>query len=194
MQYFGVFLCFLSNNPELIDRIILTHRNSYGIAALQVIYDGRREVLFIDDYILCHNKKPLFSKPVKYSDMWPCLLEKGWFKIKSCLKSKITSAHPLEVFSTFLSYPLKSYVLTDSVKDNRVIISKYILSGQNLGRGFGCVITSKVRPNHKIGLSGSRPFYFLKALEIKDQLYFYLRNPCGNFDFRGSLHELPKEL
>lgn len=163
MQYFGVFLCYLSDNPELIDRIILTHRNSYGIAALQVIYDGRREVLFIDDYILCHNNKPLFSKPVKYSDMWPCLLEKAWFKIKSCLKSKIIAVHPVEVFTTFLSYPIKRYTLTDSAKDNRTLVGKYLMGGQSFGRGFGCIITSKVRPNHKIGLSGSKHFYFLRA-------------------------------
>jgi hypothetical protein len=95
--------------------------------------------------------------------MWPCLLEKGWFKIKSCLKSKITSCHPLEVFHTFLSYPVKNYMLTDSIKDNRVLIEKYLVNGQNKGRGFGCIITSKVRPNHKIGLSGCKPFYFLKT-------------------------------
>jgi len=120
--------------------------------------------LFIDDYILCHNKKPLFSKPVRYTDMWPCLLEKAWFKIKSCFNSKITSVHPIEVFTTFLSYPIKRYTLTDSATDNRTLVAKYLINGQAFGKGFGCVITSKIRPNHKIGLSGSKHFYLLKVV------------------------------
>lgn len=54
MQYFGVFQCYLADNPDLIDRIILTNPNSYGIHAIYVVHEGKREVLFIDDYILCN--------------------------------------------------------------------------------------------------------------------------------------------
>jgi hypothetical protein len=84
--------------------------------------------LFIDDYVLCHNKKPLFSKPVKYTDMWPCLLEKAWFKIKSFFKSKITEVNPFEVFTTFLSYPVKRYSLTDFAKYNQTLVARHIIN------------------------------------------------------------------
>jgi len=96
--------------------------------------------------------------------MWPCLLEKAWFKIKSCFNSKITSVHPIEVFTTFLSYPIKRYTLTDSATYNRNLVAKYLINGQAFGKGFGCVITSKITPNHKIGLSGSKHFYLLKVV------------------------------
>ncbi len=36
LQYFGVFLCYLSENPHLINDLILTDSNSYGICALRV--------------------------------------------------------------------------------------------------------------------------------------------------------------
>lgn len=150
-------------------------------------------MLFIDDYILCHGKKPLFSKPIKYTDMWPCLLEKAWFKIKSCLKSKINSVHPIEVFNTFLSYPIRRFDLTDPAQRSAMIVNN-LINGPLSQRGFGCVITSRLRPTHKIGLSGRKHFYFLRAIQAQGRYYYYLRNPCGNFDFRGSLHDIPKFL
>jgi hypothetical protein len=89
MQYLGVFQCYLADNPDLIDRIILTKPNSYGIHAVYVVYEGKREILFIDDYILCNSQGPFFSKPIKYADMWTCLIEKAWLKLNSFLKTGV---------------------------------------------------------------------------------------------------------
>lgn len=122
MQYFGVFQCYLADNPDLIDRIILTNPNSYGIHAIYVVHEGKREALFIDDYILCNEHGPLFSKPIKYTDMWPCLLEKAWFKLKSSLKTTIASLNPIEVFKSFLTYPTKAFPLGESPEENRKLI------------------------------------------------------------------------
>ena len=40
----------------------------------------------IDDYILCREPnpklQPMFTQPQKNIYMWPCILEKAWFKIK----------------------------------------------------------------------------------------------------------------
>lgn len=54
MQYFGVFLCYLADHPELIKTIILTGPNSYGIASIYMVHEGRRRPIYIDDYILCN--------------------------------------------------------------------------------------------------------------------------------------------
>ena len=74
MQYFGVFLCYLADHPEIIEKLILTGSNSYGIASIFMVHEGRRRPIYIDDYILCHDGIPLFSQPIKDTDMWPCLL------------------------------------------------------------------------------------------------------------------------
>jgi hypothetical protein len=74
MQYFGVFLCYLADHPDIIEKLILTGSNSYGIASIFMVHEGRRRPIYIDDYILCNDGIPLFSQPIKDTDMWPCLL------------------------------------------------------------------------------------------------------------------------
>lgn len=87
MQYFGVFLCFLADKPTLIQKIITSAENSYGLHAISAYREGRQINFVIDDYILCRDKglgklEPVFSQPQKNMYMWPCLLEKAWFKLK----------------------------------------------------------------------------------------------------------------
>ena len=36
MQYFGVFLCFLADHPKIVEEIIITEPNTYGIHAVQI--------------------------------------------------------------------------------------------------------------------------------------------------------------
>jgi hypothetical protein len=43
----------------------------------------------------------------------------------------------------------------------------------------GAIITTKKDPIHKIGLSGRKHFYLIKAMKYKDKNVYYLRNPCG---------------
>jgi len=40
MQYFGVFLCFLANNPKIVESLILTESSSYGILAVKMNISG----------------------------------------------------------------------------------------------------------------------------------------------------------
>lgn len=105
MQYFGVFLCFLAENPHLIDRIILTEANSYGVNVVAMNVRSRHEYIYIDDYILCYQKKPLFSQPANGTYTWPCLLEKAWFKVKGNIVKKIEKNSPEEVIHAFLPFP-----------------------------------------------------------------------------------------
>lgn len=111
MQYFGVFLCFLAENPHLINEIIVTEPNSYGIHVVKMNVGSKKEFIYIDDYILCCDRRPLFSQPIKGTYMWPCLLEKAWFKVKGSIAKKIEKVSPEDVFNAFLSYPMKSYLL-----------------------------------------------------------------------------------
>lgn len=41
--------------------------------------------------------------------MWPCLLEKAWFKVKGYITRVIEKSSPIEIFKSFLSYPIKNY-------------------------------------------------------------------------------------
>lgn len=74
MQPFGVLLCFLTDHPQLINNLIITESSSYGISVVKMNVESRKEYIFIDDYMLCADKIPLFSQPVKSIYMWPCLL------------------------------------------------------------------------------------------------------------------------
>ena len=59
---------------------------------------------------------------------------------------------------------------------------------------FGSVVTSRLRPTHKIGLSGRKHYYLLNIFDFEGKIHFYLRNPCGSFDFRGKLKDLSSDL
>ncbi len=93
MQHLGVFLCFIADNLHLIRQIILTEPNSYGIHCIKAYVDSVRQPIFIDDYILCSDRLPLFSQPVRSGEnkyMWTCLLEKAWIKINGSITRAIT--------------------------------------------------------------------------------------------------------
>jgi hypothetical protein len=57
-------------------------------------YKGVRKHVYIDDYILCHEDKPIFSQPVGGA-MWPCLIEKAWLKVKGYSSHQILVTSPL---------------------------------------------------------------------------------------------------
>lgn len=109
MQPFGALLCFLAEHPQLIGNLIMTESNSYGIAVVRMNVGSRREFIYIDDYMLCSGKVPLFSQPVKGIYMWPCLLEKAWLKVNGHIEQRIQKQSPEEIIRAFLSYPLSTY-------------------------------------------------------------------------------------
>ena len=196
MQYFGVFLCYLADHSELIENIILTGSNSYGLHSVYIVHEGRRRPIYIDDYILCHETGPIFSQPIKDTDMWPCLLEKAWFKYKSSLKGGIDKINPIELFRTFLMFPMKPVYLDGSKEYNHKLVKKHLVQPFLNHPNGGTIVTSKNVPEHKIGLSGRRHYYLMRIFDIDGTTYYYLRNPCGNFDFRGNLQlkDIPQQL
>lgn len=89
MQYFGVFLCFLADKPKLIQQIIQTDSNSFGIHCVAAYINGIRKDIVIDDYFLCHNDEPIFSQPCQNKYIWPLILEKAWLKIRGSLDHRV---------------------------------------------------------------------------------------------------------
>lgn len=71
---------------------------------------------------------------------------------------------------------------------------KYLIEPCLKDSNLGCVVTSKLRPHHKIGISGRKHYYCLKIIVFDQKIYFYLRNPCGQFDFRGSVNSIPSKF
>jgi hypothetical protein len=70
---------------------------------------AKKEFVYIDDYIICSKRTPLFSQPVKGIYIWPCLLEKAWFKVKGYIDNRIEKNTPTEIFKSFLSYPISTH-------------------------------------------------------------------------------------
>jgi hypothetical protein len=128
--------------------------------------------------------------------MWPCLLEKAWFKAKSFLKTGIEKTHPLELFRTFLQFPMKTVLLDIDPEEARAAIKRFLLEPFLNRPRLGSIVTSRYDPEHKIGLSGRKHYYLIRVFELDGKIYYYLRNPCGNFDFRGllQLKDIPSDL
>jgi len=179
MQYFGVFLCYLADHPEIIDKVLLTGSSSYGIASIFMVHEGKRRPIYIDDYCLCHDGGPLFSQPINQTDMWPCLLEKAWFKYKSALNTSIDKIHPIELFKSFLMFPMRPIYLDETPEENKKLVEEHLINPLLNRRNSGTIVSSKLKPEHKIGLSGRKHYYLMKVFELDDKIYYYLRNPCG---------------
>jgi hypothetical protein len=113
--------------------------------------------------------------------MWPCLIEKAWLKVRGYASHQILISSPLEAFHHFLQYPYASYNL---VKMEAGVYQK-LKEGLLERSDNGIMATSRQEPHHKIGLSGRRSYYFKCVIEFQGKTLYYLRNPCGAFDFRG---------
>lgn len=153
---------------------------------------SKKEFIYIDDYALCFQKKPLFSQPVRGTYMWPCLMERAWFKVKGNVIKKIEKTSPEEVVNTFLSYPFQKFILNSPDHTYNLLLVVKNLANREKKRG--AIITTKRDPAHKIGLSGRKHFYLIKTLKYKEKNVYYLRNPCGLFDFRGIFSLIPEDL
>ena len=153
MQYFGVFLCYLADHPEIIDKVLLTGSNSYGIASIFMVHEGKRRPIYIDDYCLCNDGGPLFSQPINQTDMWPCLLEKAWFKYKSALHTSIDKIHPIELFKSFLMFPMRPIYLDETPEENKKLVEEHLINPLLNRPNSGTIVSSKLKPEHKIGLS-----------------------------------------
>ena len=159
---------------------------------------GKEEFLIVDDLILCESGQPRFVQPVYANQnyarpyLWPCIVEKAWLKLKGAAMKKIIKVSPEEVFESFLPYPLQKVVFEGDSEQNIVgKIKKYLYE---LDRGNGCVLTSKESPSHRIGLSGKKNFYYIFSFNFEGKRLFYLRNPSGSVDFRGSYFDIPSEV
>lgn len=84
----------------LIQKIICTNENTYGLHCIEAFRNGRLINFFVDDNILCRQSQlkakpePVFSQPQKNMYMWPCILEKAWFKIKGNSAKKVEQNLP----------------------------------------------------------------------------------------------------
>jgi hypothetical protein len=45
--------------------------------------------------------------------MWPCIIEKAWFKIQGNCVDKVEQNTPEELFFTFLQLPIEKYVFEE---------------------------------------------------------------------------------
>lgn len=91
---------------------------------------GERKNVFIDDYILCDQIKPIFSQPVEGEYMWPCLIEKAWLKVGGYSSNQIQVTSPISVFQHFFQYPCANYNLSKMDSHTFDKLKKSIFFGQ----------------------------------------------------------------
>lgn len=65
---------------------------------IEAYRNGKVINFLVDDYILCRETngtiQPVFSQPQKNMYMWPCILEKAWFKIRGNAAKKVEQNSP----------------------------------------------------------------------------------------------------
>jgi hypothetical protein len=136
VQYFGMFLIMLSQNPELIDQTIELVENSFGLNVIRMYQYGVEKHVLIDDYILCDDRSvPVFSQAEKMQ-AWPLLVEKCWMKVLWPV-SEIESLRPEQPIEEFLGLPTRTIVLQGHTPAH---ISKTILH-KVTEKGFFCFMS-----------------------------------------------------
>ena len=125
--------------------------------------------------------------------MWPCLIEKAWLKIRGNSIKRVEQTSPEELFETFLPLPIQKFYLDEGVNSaSKNLLSAIFENYDQKNKGY--IVTSKKNPEHEIGLSGRKHFYLLCAFVFEGKKLFFLRNPCGEMDFRGMYAEIPREV
>jgi hypothetical protein len=183
MQFFGVFLCFLANKPNLIKKIILTEENTYGIHSVEAYVNGLKRFVVLDDYILCKEGKPLFCQPCKMIYMWTCILEKAWLKIRGHPLKRVEETPPEDLFDMFLPLPVSKITLEELEEEKlKETVEKTFSKKESK---YAYIIKTRKQPKHLLGISGKKYFYLLTTFMHENKRLFYVRNPCGRMSFRG---------
>jgi len=65
--------------------------------------------------------------------MWPCLLEKAWFKVKGNTAKIIQKNSPEEVLEAFLNCPIQKYLLDPELSKARSVLKEIIQPKSNKG-------------------------------------------------------------
>jgi hypothetical protein len=123
--------------------------------------------------------------------MWPCLLERAWFKLTGSPNKKVEQHQPEQLFASFCPLPIEKFTVRSG---NRQItknnLGQYFLKFDGSLREKAYIFRSLKSPEFSIGLSGVHYFYLLDTATLSNSLLFLLRNPCGQNNFRG-IHDQP---
>jgi hypothetical protein len=199
MQYLGVFLCFLADKPTLIQKIICTDENTYGLSCIEAYRDGKVVHFLIDDQILCREvtgrPEPVFAQPQKNMYMWPCIIERAWLKAKGSSLKRLEQNSPEELFETLIPLPIQKYTFQDGMNSlPRSALNDLFAGFDCNGKEKGYILKSKRTVKRDIGISGLKYFYLLNTVVLDNRRLFYLRNPCGQPRFTGTHSTLTPQL
>ena len=91
---------------------------------------------------------------------------------------------------------MRPVFLDQSAEENQRLVEQHLIKPFLNRETVGTIVTSRKQPIHQIGLSGRKHYYLMRVFDIDGKIYYYLRNPCGNFDFRGilQLKDIPEDL
>lgn len=133
--------------------------------------------------MLCTVEGPLFAQPASSVYLWTNVIEKAWLKTTGFTEKVIGKSTPEEVFEAFVNYPYRRFMLEDvGEEEQREMVKEHLYK---MERGYGYVLTTRKEPSLHIGLSGRKHLYLLGSVVYDGKRLFYIRNPCGAFNFRG---------
>ena len=173
-------LCALAERPSIIERLFLSRKsNNEGIYGMWICDTGDWELITVDDYFLCGDSGPVYSK-CNGDEFWVLLLEKVYAKIYGSYHA-IESGFPEEAFRDLTGAPAIRF-MTDNAKDTFSFLTamfkkNFVVTGcienKNQGRNIA----------NKYGIISSHAYTILSSVKTSTGVCLVkLRNPWGKLD------------
>jgi hypothetical protein len=179
--YFLSVLSALAEFPERVKKIFSqTEANKYGVYGVNFFFQGIPTEVVVDDFFACMDDKlePVFAKP-NGNELWVLLLEKAWAKYfggYTVVEYEVVDYAMEEI----LGVPSMGYWVNKYTPDAlwKIIVEsdkkKYLISA-----------TSAKDVTKDEGLVPTHAYTVISALKVDDKKLLKLRNPWGNFEWKG---------
>ena len=200
--YFLSVISALAEEPGRIESLFNTQEvNAAGIYSLNFFLNGKRQEVFVDDFVPCDRQSllPCFAYSEQCGEIWAILLEKAWAKLHGsyCMvrsgSSVSTFPHlcgaPSSQFDHNYQEDLEKFwaILKDASE------RKYSIASST----YDTDVNQSGPKDAKRGIVSGHSYSVLSCHQFKHQgekvKLLKLRNPHGNYEWKGDWSdECPK--
>jgi hypothetical protein len=185
--YFLSSLSAIAEFQERFEKIFVTKKRSEnGCYLVRLILQGVPEIVVVDDYFPVENGRFACATSGK-NEIWVQLLEKAYAKVNESYASTIAGL-PGEALATLTEAPVVTYIHKRFANDQEHQLWE-IIKFSDQKNYILCTNTGRHEETSKMGLVPCHAYTVISALEINGLKLLKIRNPWGQFEWKGDFSD-----